>query len=287
MDSVEDSSFQGGSSHAGGPGSYGAYTFSGTGVDVFAKSGPSIDVDGRRHKIGSLKVSIDGNVKADPRLYRTDGSDDINAFTITGLPPGNHVLQLEPDGGWVAIDYIAIHGGTAAATADPASTDPSSSTSSGKPDDPSSSSGSKSKIPNGKTVAIVAEANHLYVTVNPDSTKPIIANGHGVTGAQQFLVEDQGGGYVTLRSVNNSLYVCVSPQDNALYAARPTVDKSIAAGELFHWESNPDGTICLRSYSNQMYVSSNMSDAALDNKGILQAYRQTPGKWETFTVVVQ
>ena len=279
MDSLDDSSFQGGSSHVGGPGSYGAYTFSGTGVDVFAKSGPSINVDGRRHKIGSLKVSIDGSLKADQRLYRTDGDDNINAFTISGLTPGNHVLQVEPDGGWVAIDYITVRGG-AAATADPASSTPGHKTNA-----PSTPTGtSVNDIPDGKTISLLANANRMFVTVSPDPNKPIVAKGKDLGAAQEFVVESQGGGYVTLRSVSNNLYVCVSPVDNALYAVRPAVDKSVAGGELFHWESNQDGTVSLKSYSNQMYLSANVSPSAQLNVGIVLAYRITIADWEKFTV---
>jgi len=282
MDSVEDSSFQGGSGHAGGPGSYGAYTFTGTGVDVYAKSGASIDVDGRRHKIGSLKVSIDGNVKADTRLYRTDGDDDINAFTISGLPPGNHVLQVEPDGGWVAIDYITVRGGsTSVVSSDPASP----TSSSDKPDDPSTSFGpSPSDVPDGKTICILANANKMFVTVSSDRSKPLIANASDVGAAQKFVVESQGGGYVTLRSVSNNQYVSVSPVDGALYAVSPAVDKSVAGGELFHWESNRDGSIALKSYSNQMYLSANVAPSAQSNKGILLAYRTSISDWEKFRI---
>jgi len=276
MAPIDDSIMHGGSGHAGGPGSYGAYTFTGTGVDVFAKAGPSVVVDGRGHKIGSLKVSIDGNVKADPRMYRSQDEDEINAFTITGLSSGVHVLQVEPDGGWAAVDYISVHGAPVPQEA----SKPGSTSSDGKSGDGSSAA----HIPNGAIISLMASANNLYATVDSNPNKPIIAKADGVSGAQQFAVEDEGGGYVTLKSLANNMYVCVSPQDNALYAARPTLDKTVNAGEMFHWEVNPDNTISLKSYSNQMYVSANVSESAQQNKGILLAYRATPAAWEKFKV---
>lgn len=107
----DDPELHGGTGHAGGPGSYAVYTFHGTGVEVYAMRGPSIDIDGRRHRMGTMQVSIDDQVKGDPSVQYDSDDYDFQAFTADGLPDGNHVLKIDPKGGWVVIDYIRVHTG--------------------------------------------------------------------------------------------------------------------------------------------------------------------------------
>ena len=111
MDSYEDSQLSRGAGKAGGPGGYGAYTFNGTGVAVYVMKAPTVDLDGRAHKMGRLRVLIDGNVKADVSVASIDHQYGFRAFTADGLSAGNHVLQLEPDAGWVVVDGIRVIGG--------------------------------------------------------------------------------------------------------------------------------------------------------------------------------
>ncbi len=112
MVEFQDQGLHGGSAHAGGPGRYGAYTFTGTGIEVFGMKGPVVTVDGRAHRMGSMKISIDGNLKASVSQHTGDFVFDCSMARITGLSNGIHVLQTEPDGGWIVVDYIAVMNGS-------------------------------------------------------------------------------------------------------------------------------------------------------------------------------
>ena len=106
-----DDDGQTGRGYAGGPGSYAVYSFTGTGIDVVVMRGPTVQVDGRRHKLGSLKVSIDGHLKALKPLSQTTVEDNATAFSASGLPAGLHVLELEPDAGWIVVESLKIYKG--------------------------------------------------------------------------------------------------------------------------------------------------------------------------------
>jgi len=107
----DDSQLHGGTAHAGGPGNYAVYTFTGTSVDVIVMKGPSITIDGRHHRVGSMQVSIDGHLKGDESL-RSDSPDyNVDGFSASGLSSGIHVLKIDPQDGWVVVDYIRVHTG--------------------------------------------------------------------------------------------------------------------------------------------------------------------------------
>ena len=107
----EDSQLHGGSAHAGGPGNYAVYTFTGTSVDVYVMKGQSIAIDGRRHRLGSMQVSIDGHLKGDESV-RSDSPDyNVAGFSASGLPSGIHVLKIDPQDGWVVVDYLRVNSG--------------------------------------------------------------------------------------------------------------------------------------------------------------------------------
>jgi len=114
---VDDPGFHGGSGYAGGSGTYAAYSFQGTSVAVYAMRGYAVTVDGRAHKMGSLKVKIDGQEKADVALNAGDSQFGYLAYSIGGLENKIHVVQLEADGGWVAVDYLKVGAGIDAPTA--------------------------------------------------------------------------------------------------------------------------------------------------------------------------
>jgi len=84
MVAVDDSSFEGGTAHAGGPGSYGAYTFHGTGGDVTGMTGPFITVDGRSHKMGRIKFSLDGKSVGALSVSTPDTQYGINLLHVVG-----------------------------------------------------------------------------------------------------------------------------------------------------------------------------------------------------------
>jgi len=110
MNSVSDPGYTGGAAHAGGIGTFGIYTFQGTRIQVYTMSGPAVVVNGRPHKMGKLRVSIDGKIKSTVSLLQTDQSFEVQACDIPGLSDGNHVLQVEPVGGWVVVDEIRVFG---------------------------------------------------------------------------------------------------------------------------------------------------------------------------------
>ena len=108
MVDAEDDGFSGGTAHAGGPGTYCAYTFTGTGVQVYGLRGPDIIVDGHHHKLGKLRITIDGHVKGVATVSGVIRSYSNTVGEVVGLTPGLHVLVLEPLEGWGAVDYVRV-----------------------------------------------------------------------------------------------------------------------------------------------------------------------------------
>jgi hypothetical protein len=106
MQGIADRNLHDETGHAGGPGTYGEYTFTGTRVAVFGMAGPAAVTDGRPHKMGRARVSIDGVVRDTVSMARDTSQYDVRVATIDGLSPGNHVLQIAADGGWIVVDYI-------------------------------------------------------------------------------------------------------------------------------------------------------------------------------------
>lgn len=104
----EDPNLKNGNGHAGGPGSYAAFTFNGTSVDVIGLSAPGIKIDGRPKRLGRAKISIDGKTATETNVQTKEINYDYNITTITGLQKGLHVLQIDSVGGWVVIDYIKV-----------------------------------------------------------------------------------------------------------------------------------------------------------------------------------
>jgi len=110
MATYSDANLVKGAGRAGGPGTYAVYTFSGANLQVYGLAGPDIDVDvdGAHHRLGRLKISVDGHLKATVNLNKPAASSSGPLFELTGLAPGNHVLQLEPADGWAVIDYLRL-----------------------------------------------------------------------------------------------------------------------------------------------------------------------------------
>jgi len=95
--------------YAGGPGAYAVYSFTGTGVDIVVMRGAAVQVDGRRHRVGAMKVSIDGHLKGMKALSQSMTEYDVTGYTASGLPGGLHVLQIEPDAGWIVIESLKVY----------------------------------------------------------------------------------------------------------------------------------------------------------------------------------
>lgn len=108
---IEDVQLSNGTGHAGGFGSYGAYTFKGTGVKIYGMRAPSISIDGQAHKMGKVKVSIDGKDQGEYSEAHAANEYDYLIADVSGLPDGNHVVQLTATGGWIVIDSLKIAGG--------------------------------------------------------------------------------------------------------------------------------------------------------------------------------
>lgn len=108
MVDYDDPELSTGHGHAGGPGSYGAYTFSGTGIEVYGVRCPVVSLDQKAHRTGKAKVSIDGKERTTVDLAAADIDYHHKIVGIAGLPSGNHVLEVEPVGGWIIIDTVKV-----------------------------------------------------------------------------------------------------------------------------------------------------------------------------------
>jgi len=110
MVEVGNPEFHGGTSHAGGSGSNCAYTFKGSGVEIYGMTGPTVTVDGHGHKLGSADVLLDG--KPVGAIDEKGSAEEIGAVLkqISGLSNENHVLQLKASAGWFVVDYIKVTG---------------------------------------------------------------------------------------------------------------------------------------------------------------------------------
>jgi len=109
MLAYSDPTFRGGGGHAGGPGADGTYTFHGTSVEIFGLAGPSLDMKGRLHKLGRVKITLDGEaLDSVPDAPKTASPTVEKLVELSGLTEGDHVLQVEPESGWIAIDYLKV-----------------------------------------------------------------------------------------------------------------------------------------------------------------------------------
>src|SRR3569833_1014564 len=107
MTEYDGDTLTGGTGHAGGPGSFGAYTFKGTRFRLFCRLPISIEVDGRVHKGGHVKLSLDGNA-INVKQATTPGDDDVCVADVDGLADGNNVLQVSTDAGWIVVEYLRL-----------------------------------------------------------------------------------------------------------------------------------------------------------------------------------
>jgi len=105
----------GGGGRAGGPGTYGVYTFTGTGVRVIGLKSPTVTVDGHAHKAGKVRILIDGKEQEVVDIGNPEVVYNITLSEIKNLSDGNHVLQVEPVGGWAVIDGIKLGGAAGSA----------------------------------------------------------------------------------------------------------------------------------------------------------------------------
>ena len=98
----------GGSGRAGGPAACGVYTFTGTGITVYAMKGPAVAVDQRAHKTGKLKITVDGKEQDTVNLVASEAAYNTKVYTVSGLTDTPHVIQLDPVGGWAMVEYVEV-----------------------------------------------------------------------------------------------------------------------------------------------------------------------------------
>jgi hypothetical protein len=108
MSACNDPAMSGSAAMAGGPSTDGTIPFHGGGVIVYGLTGATVQVDGHRHRIGSVRVSIDGQVRTMASMQRSDTEPDTDVTSVTGLPDGDHTLKIEPVGGWIAVNSIKV-----------------------------------------------------------------------------------------------------------------------------------------------------------------------------------
>ena len=118
MTAYDDPSLTNSTGLAGGPSADGAYTFHGTGVILYGVTGPYVSVDGRRHRTGSVRLSIDGQTKTEVSMLHDDFDAGVNVTSVTGLPNASHDIKIEPIGGWVILTAIEVVSGDAPKAAD-------------------------------------------------------------------------------------------------------------------------------------------------------------------------
>jgi hypothetical protein len=106
MAAYDDPLLQGGSAHAGGPGTSGTYTFHGTAVDVYGIRGPSVTIDGQIHPLGTVAVLVDGRTVGLATLESPGYSYHVLICHAGNLGAGNHVVEIQSQDGWAVVDYI-------------------------------------------------------------------------------------------------------------------------------------------------------------------------------------
>lgn len=108
MSEISDPQMSGGGGHSGGLGTSGAYTFTGTGCQVYCVAAPSAPVDGRLRKMGRVKVLIDGEEKVTVSVALREPEYNYKAYEITGLTAKNHVVEIRAEAGAILFDYINV-----------------------------------------------------------------------------------------------------------------------------------------------------------------------------------
>jgi hypothetical protein len=96
------------SSHAGGDGCSGTYIFSGTGVTLYGPGSRTIQVNNAVHRVGKIKISIDGVSEGEFPEYVPGQSSKTPVFTFHNLQSGNHSLIVEPVDSWIAVSSLTI-----------------------------------------------------------------------------------------------------------------------------------------------------------------------------------
>jgi beta-glucanase (GH16 family) len=123
--------------------------------------------------------------------------------------------------------------------------------------------------PIGQTITLKG-FNNQYVN-GENGAQAMWCNATTVGANEQFLVVDEGGGKVALKS--NNKYVSSENGTQPITCNRATV----GSWETFNWGTNPDGTITLQGNNGKFVSSENGTQAMTCN-------RATASGWESFGV---
>jgi hypothetical protein len=126
-------------------------------------------------------------------------------------------------------------------------------------------------------IGLVANANNLYVTAENAGASPLIANRNDLGLWEQFQIQDQGNGYIAIKSLINGKFVSANTGASALIANQ----NAVGVSEQFKLLDAGNGKFALLAKVNDKYV-------VAENAGMssLIANRDTIGQWEPLTIFV-
>jgi hypothetical protein len=132
-------------------------------------------------------------------------------------------------------------------------------------------------IANGAIIALIADANNLFVTADNAGQQPLIADRSALGLWEQFQILDLGNGSVALRSMANGSYVTAEDTGSSPLVANRT---TIGQWEQFTLIDQGAGNFAILARANGKYVCA-------DNGGSssLIANRTSAGTWEEFRMV--
>lgn len=108
MDQMSGDQFHGGTALVGKSPATATYTFSGTAVKIVGASSKTIVVDHHVRLVGSMSVLIDGKAANPVSLQPAKSNTSATVLELSGLTPGNHVLNLKALNDWMVVDYIVV-----------------------------------------------------------------------------------------------------------------------------------------------------------------------------------
>lgn len=138
--------------------------------------------------------------------------------------------------------------------------------------------GKAANILDGGEYYITSIANGGVVCAESAGADPLIANRSSCSGAwESFVLENNGDGTVSFKSVINGNYVCaVADEDNQLLAR----SSSIGTWEKFYIENIKNDEYAVKAVANGNYVQANLDE----NGKLLAVSSSVSGAWEAFKI---
>jgi beta-glucanase (GH16 family) len=135
--------------------------------------------------------------------------------------------------------------------------------------------------PVGQTIWIHGSGTGLFVSAdqNLGSTAPLVSDRSAVSTWEEFQVVDEGGGFVSFKSVGTGLFVSA---DLNLGSDAPLVADRTSARtwEEFTWTDLSTGEFTLEGRATSLFVS---ADLSISSTAPLVCNRPTASTWEHFT----